>query len=252
METPALYDAALLAGFDRFVLGDGARLRYLNLVPNPAERGRSSLGYMMARVSEGRGDGRTGWYLRGDELLVGAFEGDLREAIAERQPVCIAATAFALVNLLDALKERTHFTLPEGSRVMETGGFKGRTREVNRDELYGSICERFALPPEAIIAEYGMTELTSQYYDAAPPARHKSAPPWLRARVVGPDRKTLPLGEVGSLLHIDLANRSSCIAVQTDDLGVRTSDGLTLLGRGIAAPQRGCSLDAEELQAQTR
>src|SRR5579863_5626798 len=59
MQSAAIYDAALLAGFDRFVLGDGARLRYLNLVPNPAERPHSSLGYMMGRVAAQRGDGRT-------------------------------------------------------------------------------------------------------------------------------------------------------------------------------------------------
>jgi Acyl-protein synthetase, LuxE len=248
METSALYDASLLAGFDRFVLRDGARLRYLNLVPNPAERRHSSLGYMMARVSERRGDGRSGWYLRGDDLLVDAFAGDVRDAIAEGQPVCVAATAFALVNLLDAMNERAvRFALPKGSRVMETGGFKGRTREVDRKELYPAVCERFGLGPEAIVAEYGMTELTSQYYDAAPPAHHKAAPPWLRTRVVGADRRTLPEGESGVLLHVDLANRSSCIAIQTEDFGVHTGDGLVLRGRETDAEPRGCSLDAETL-----
>jgi hypothetical protein len=249
METAALYDAALLAGFDRFVLADGARLRYFNLVPNPIERQRSSLGYMMACASKARGQGRTGWYLRGDELLLAELERDLREAVAERQPVCIAATAFALVTLLDAMEKRgERFAPPAGSRVMETGGFKGRTREVDRDELYAAICERFDLGPQAIVGEYGMTELSSQYYDIAPPAREKSSPPWLRARVVGPDRATLPLGQAGSLLHVDLANRSSCIAIQTEDFGVRTEAGLVLLGREIDAAARGCSLDAEELR----
>src|SRR5580692_1600923 len=73
METGTLYDAALLAGFDRFMLPDDVRPRFLNLVPNPAERPQSSLGYMMARVSAQRGDGQTGWYLRGDDLLFEAF-----------------------------------------------------------------------------------------------------------------------------------------------------------------------------------
>ena len=72
METSALYDAALLSGFDRFMLPDGARLRYFNLVPNPLERPHSSLGYMMARVSAERGTDDTGWYLRGDSLDVDA------------------------------------------------------------------------------------------------------------------------------------------------------------------------------------
>jgi hypothetical protein len=250
METAALYDAVLLAGFDRFVLADGARLRYFNLVPNPAERERSSLGYMMARVAKERGDGRTKWYLRNDELLAGEFEADLTEAIAEQQPVCIAASAFALVNLLDAMDAHgSRFVLPSGSRVMETGGFKGRTRQIDREELHAKLRDRFTLNDHAIIAEYGMTELTSQYYDVAPPAGYKSSPPWLRARVVTPDRTTLPNGNVGALLHVDLANRSSCIAIQTEDLGLQAAEGLVLLGREVDAPPRGCSLDAETLSA---
>ncbi|HEY6326912.1 MAG TPA: hypothetical protein VIW73_10425, partial [Candidatus Cybelea sp.] len=95
---------------------------------------------------------------------------------------------------------------------------------------------------------YGMTELTSQYYDGAA-TRQKIGPPWLRARVVGPDRKTLPAGGVGALLHVDLANRSSCVAVQTEDLGVQRDGGFVLLGREQDALPRGCSLDAEQLQS---
>jgi hypothetical protein len=248
MQTETLYDAALSAGFDHYVLGDGVRLRYFNLVPNPVERQHSSLGYMMARVAERRGDGRTGWYLRGDTLLVDAFVNDLRDSAGREQPVCIAATAFALVHLLDAMDERrVRFALPSASRLMETGGFKGRTRVVERDELYARIRDRFGLLDDAIISEYGMTELTSQYY-ARGSSRAFVAPPWLRVRVVGADRSTLPAGEIGSLLHVDLANRSSCIAVQTEDLGMTTSAGLIFAGRITEASLRGCSLDAEQVR----
>lgn len=245
METCALYDAALLAGFDRWALRDGARLRYFNLVPNPADRPHSSLGYMMRRVAERRGDGKTGWYLRDDELLFDAFHNDVRAAGDQGQPICLAATAFALVHVLDAMEERRiRFELPPGSRIMETGGFKGRTRALNRDELYARIHERFGITDEGIISEYGMTELTSQYYSSARPD-HYCSPPWLRARVVDPERTTLPNGEVGSLLHVDLANRSSCVAIQTEDLGVETPGGLVLMGREPESSLRGCSLDAE-------
>jgi hypothetical protein len=143
--------------------------------------------------------------------------------------------------------------LPRGSRAMETGGFKGRARIVSREELYVRLCDRFGIGPEAIVAEYGMTELGSQYYDRVPDDgplsdRRKVSPPWLRARVVGPDRATLPYGEIGSILHVDLANRSSCIAIQTEDLGVQYDDGLVLLGRAADAELRGCSLDSEDLR----
>jgi hypothetical protein len=73
LETTGLYDAALLAGFDRFMLADDAALRYFNCVPNPRESPHSSLGYMMRRVAEERGDGKSGWYLRDGELLFETF-----------------------------------------------------------------------------------------------------------------------------------------------------------------------------------
>jgi hypothetical protein len=256
METPGLYDAALLAGFDRFMLPDDARLRFLNLVPNPSERPESSLGYMMAQVSARRGDGQTGWYLRGEDLLFEALLRDLGSAVADGAPVCIAATAFALVHVLDEMTARgITLTLPAGSRMMETGGFKGRARVVDRADLYARAGERFGIASAAIVAEYGMTELSSQYYDDvrnanAVDARRKTAPPTLRTRIVAPNGATLPNGTVGALLHVDLANRSSCVAILTEDLGVAFEDGLVLIGRETGASLRGCSLDAETLRPQ--
>ena len=256
MDTPALYDATLLAGFDYFMLPDKLRLRYLNVVPNPVLRRRSSLGYMMASVSAKRGDENTGWYVRGDEILTDAFVTDLSDAIQNNRPVCIASTAFGLVHIVDAMKDRgLYLPLPSGSRIMETGGFKGRSRVVERADLYDELCERFGCVEDDIVAEYGMTELTSQYYDTTlrdleempGGVRYKQAPPWLRARVVAPDGHTLPNGVVGALVHVDLANRSSCVAIQTEDLGVQYERGLVLIGREQGAALRGCSLDAEEL-----
>lgn len=266
LETSALYDAALLAAFDRFVLTDGARLRYLHLVPNPAERATSSLGYMMRRVALARGDSQTGWYLDGEELRFDAFAAGVRAAIDASAPVCIAATAFALVHVLDRMDgDELTFRLPAGSRVMETGGFKGRTRVLERADLYRRLARNFGLRERDVVAEYGMTELASQYYDdvfvrpdAAPrDARLKVAPPWLCTRVVGADGTSLPNGTVGALVHVDLANRSSCIAVATEDLGAwfdaaaspDGTAGLLLLGRERGSAMRGCSLDAETLRA---
>jgi len=260
METRTLYDAALVAGFERFMLPDGARLRYLNVVPNPSERPESSLGYMMQQVSLRFGDGQAGWYVRGDALLADAFVADVRAAIEEGSAVCVAATAFGLLNLLDELERRDAvLPLPARSRVMETGGFKGRSRVVSREELYTRASRAFSLPVASIVAEYGMTELSTQYYDAlpargAPYLRRKYAPPWLRTRVAGPDGATLPDATVGALVHVDLANRSSCIAIATEDLGVRFEPstasapaGLVVIGRESGAALRGCSLDAESL-----
>jgi acyl-CoA synthetase (AMP-forming)/AMP-acid ligase II len=253
METAALYDAALVAGFSDAMLPDvNEPLRYLLLVPNPAQRPQSSLGYMMRKVADVYGDGGDRWYLDGDLLHVDRFIDDARCTLRERRAVCIAGTAFAFVTLLDELKSRGVGSLPllRGSRIMETGGFKGRTRVVERADLYKELSSIFEIPEERIVAEYGMTELTSQYYDSTLDAvRIKRAPAWMRPRVVGPEGKTLPQGVVGALVHVDLANRSSCVAIQTEDLGVATDGGIILIGREQGAELRGCSLDAEQLRA---
>lgn len=255
MEHAVLYDAALLAGFREAMLeADTPALRYLLLVPNPLERPRSSLGYMMDLIARRLGDGDHAWLLGERGVDVDGCVEAARRAERDGVPVCLAGTAFAFVQLLDGLRERRieALALSAGSRIMETGGFKGRTRVVQRSELYTELAQRFAVPASSIVAEYGMTELTSQYYDAVRDreVRVKAAPPWLRARVVGANGETLPQGTVGALAHVDLANRSSCVAVQTEDLGIATEDGgIILIGREHGAELRGCSLDAEALAA---
>ena len=172
-------------------------------------------------------------------------------------------SAFALVALLDALAERNaNLALPAGSRIMETGGFKGRTRVVERATLYREASARLGIPLDAIVAEYGMTELSSQYYDDPAGRDHieprvKVAPPWLRAIVVDGDGRPVPEGVVGAIRHVDLANRGSVIAVETEDLGALVAGAtphtsgrrLVLFGREQGAELRGCSLDAETLLA---
>ena len=259
LETPVLYEAALLAGFDRAMLADERRLRYLMLVPDPLDRPHSSLGYMMKTVERERGDGHGGWFLHDDRIETDRLLFAVERAQTDGAPVCLATTAFALVALLDDIDDRVNalalpadtLILPPGSRVMETGGFKGRTRIVGRDELYARAALAFGIPESSIVAEYGMTELSSQYYDSEPSRvaakRIKVAPPWLRPVIIDVDGRPLPPGVIGTIRHIDCANRSSAVAIDTEDLGALTEGGLLLLGREEGAALRGCSLDAEDL-----
>jgi hypothetical protein len=252
LETPALYEAALLAGFDRAMLADGARLRYAMLVPDPREQPHSSLGYMMATVARERGDAQTGWFLTAEGIALERLRAGVARAHADGVAMCVATTAFALVALLDALDgDGRTLRLPPGSRVMETGGFKGRSRIVARDELYRRASTAFGIGEADIVAEYGMTELSSQYYDShgsRTSARRVKVPvPWLRPIVLDPQGRPLPDGVVGAIRHVDCANRSSVVAIDTEDLGALTGAGLVLLGREEGAAARGCSLDAEDL-----
>jgi hypothetical protein len=254
MEDARLYDASLIAGFDYGVLRDTSDpLRYCMLLASPAQSPRSSLSYMMNRAAKVFGDGAESWYFDGGKLEAGRFIEDIRKARNNNVPVCIAGTAFAFVNLLDELAQRQMRIaqpLPSGSRIMETGGFKGRARAVERIDLYKQLGDVFGLPPHHIIGEYGMTELSSQYYDVTYDVRRsKDSPPWLRSYAVDENGNRLPAGVVGALVHVDLANRSSCVAIQTEDLGAVLEDGgIVLIGREQGAELRGCSLDAESLR----
>lgn len=252
----ALYHAALRAGFSAHLLPDGARPVILSLVPRPADLPDSSLSHMIDEVMHDFGAPGSGWFVSADGGIAQRELSDaLRTAEADGTPVCIPGTAFAFVHWLDALAaagERFH--LPDGSRVMDTGGFKGRSREVTREALYAAIEDRLGIAPAWCVNEYGMTEMSSQFYDgaagiAAPPSeRVHLGPAWVRTRATDPETlRPLPHGEVGVLRHCDLANLGSVMAIQTADLGVTTPEGFRVLGRARGAEARGCSIAMDEL-----
>ncbi len=163
-------------------------------------------------------------------------------------------TAFNFVHLLDGLAERREtIQLPPGSWVLETGGYKGRSRELAKPELHALITERLGIPRDRIVCEYGMSELSSQAYDLAlsssclapPVSRLFQFPPWARVRIISPETgREVGEGETGLLRVFDLANARSVLAIQTEDLAVRRGNGFELLGRSMAAEPRGCSLMA--------
>lgn len=248
-----LYDAALRAGFAAHLLPEGGRMRMLSLIPSPAEVPDSSLSHMIGEVVEEFGAEGSGYYLRDGALRREAMVPALREAEASGAPVCLLGTSFAFVHLLDALRDGgERIALPEGSRIMDTGGFKGRSREVSREELYGEFHERLGVPGEWCVNEYGMTEMGSQFYDgvagrSGPRLYHP--PPWVRTQVVDPETlRPLAVGGVGVLRHWDLVNLGSVMALQTADLGeLHPEGGFRVLGRARGAEARGCSLATEEL-----
>jgi hypothetical protein len=250
LDTLALYDASLLATFGAFLCPDVRRIRFLVLAPSAAELPDSSLSYMFERAMREFGNedsrfciGANGW--SADALI------DELAALAE--PVLLAGTAFAFVHLLDALEaRRLALVLPAGTRVMETGGFKGRSRELTREELHGGIARRLGVPRERIVNQYGMCELGSQFYEPSlrtgVASDTKVAPPWVRTRVLDPATLCdVDPGEPGVLVHYDLANTGSVLAVMTSDLGVAVDGGFRVLGRLRGAEARGCSLAAEAL-----
>ena len=288
MDAPALdlYRVSLRAGYRRFVLPDGARLPVFALMAPPApqvwgeEKSVSpgpgfTPGPTFARLSSPQTWGAGGAaaphsslsFMLGELIAddggrffsAPGWQTELAAALrALTAPVVIFGTAFAFVHFFDAVTET--FALPAGSRVVETGGFKGRSREVSRDELYALFTERLGVPATHCLSEYGMSEMASQFYDSTlvdyvrgvvrPP--RKIGPFWLRTRVVDPVTGTdAAPGEPGLLAHYDLANLNSVFAIQTEDYGhaAPDGDGFVLLGRAPGAVLRGCSLLAEEMAA---
>jgi len=228
-EAVEVYRVSLRAGFAQAL--PHAPRPLLALMPPPSELPHSSLSFMLDAL------GATFF----SPTTVADY---LRDVTA---PVTVFGTAFGFIHLFDDTNGERFF-LPHGSVVLETGGFKGRSREVSREELYGLFVERLGVPLSHCYSEYGMSELASQFYSQGLDGP-KQAPPWLRTRLLDPVTGTdVPPGEPGLLTHYDLANVNSVLAIQTEDLGIAVPGGFQLLGRAPGAVLRGCSLTAEALR----
>jgi hypothetical protein len=255
-----LYHEALLPMFAGYVLPDKRKLPFMSLVPYAAQVLESSLAEMITVSALRLGAPTSRSYLDPKHgILEAALEQALQQHIEDDRPVLLLGTSFAFVHWLDTLHERNvRFHLPEGSRLMDTGGFKGQSRVIPAEDLRIAYYDRLGVPPEFCVNEYGMTELCSQFYDSAlrdtvlgrKPVRPglKRPAPWVRTRVVDPETlEPLSEGEIGILQHFDLANLCSVIAVQTEDLGRMIGDGFETLGRAEGAAPRGCSIAVDLL-----
>ena len=138
---------------------------------------------------------------------------------------------------------------------MQTGGYKGRSREVDSEVLLGAISHRYGIAAPFIINEFGATELSSQLYETTlreaiygpPGPRRLWVPPWVRATPVDPDTLRPVEGDTVGILRIDdTANLDSVCCIQTADLAKRVDDGIAVLGRAPGATPRGCSLAADQ------
>lgn len=252
LDTLTLYETSLVPGFRRHLIPDGERLAFFFLVSSPEESPNSSLSYMAGMVNRQFAAGKGRYYVRGGEILHDDLRTDLERT---EKPALLFATAFSLQYFLDYLKlSRRNLNLPSGSRLMETGGFKGKMKEVSRAALYRECARRLGIEKSHCVGEYGMTELSSQFYDTTLSDKmgkikrkpFKIGPAWTRTLVIDPKTgREVKKGRVGILRHFDLANRGSVLAVQTEDLGYAAGEGFELVGRRPGSDLRGCSLDYE-------
>jgi hypothetical protein len=256
-----LMDLAIVKNAARHLFPDhpGVVTRLLILAPSPEQSPGMIMAYGMSRLAAVFGREDSGFFFGPEGLRYDALCRALEDAAATGTPVTIIGASFGFVHLFERLRrEGFRVALPEGSRVMDAGGFKGRSREVTRSEMLESFEELLGIPPELAVNLLGLTEHASQFYDDNIAARHegrparrgKQNPPWTRTWAVDPETlEPLPHGEKGLLRHLDLANGGHPFIVQTQDLGYTTEEGFEVLGRVGSAEARGCSITVDELLA---
>lgn len=269
-ESLQIYETSLLRCFRVHLLQDASNnsaLRALALTPTSAHAPHSSLVHMFETLQHHLGLAR--FSFTGTTTEDGVWELDRQEtiellqaAVLANEPVMLLGTAFSFVHLLDHMARRNlAMRLPAGSRVMETGGYKGRSRVLSKPELHSFIASRLGIELSHIVCEYGMSELSSQAYDRVSWSQNQPVrdalfgdavgeetcrfrfPSWVRVQIVSPEtgREVLE-GQTGLIRVLDLANVYSVMAIQTEDLAVRRTDGFELIGRADLAEVRGCSL----------
>ena len=249
--TIAVWDLSMRGNFARRFMRGTPRMPMATLFPDEQELGNSSLArYLSLAVREFGTPGSRSYVSAAAGLDVDGACRALAQAEAGGEPMALLGASFSFVHLLDALAQRgLRYALPAGSRILDTGGYKGQARELPLHAFYDALAAAFGVPRERCINMYGMTELSSQFYDdgnARVPAV-KSGPHWLRTRVLDPlTGQDVPAGQRGVLAHCDLANFNSAVTILTEDVGIAVAGGFLLLGRAEGAEAKGCSLAVQE------
>ena len=225
-----LYRRSFRAAFNRFY-GTITEWCVIGLLPSYLERSSSSLVVMVDDLIKGSGHPQSGFYLHDHEALYRV----LQQLEAKGQKTLLIGVTFALLDFAEKYSLSLRHTV-----IMETGGMKGRRRELTRAELHEFLCGRLGVG--SVHAEYGMTELLSQAY--SPGRGLFTCPPWMRVLVRTADDPLDVRREGEGILNIiDLANRWSCAFLATEDVGRVDAEGrFEVAGRVDNSDMRGCSL----------
>ena len=227
----SIYEQSFISGFESFY-GRIEEYTILALLPGYLERKGSSLIYMVEHMIRKSRSAHSGFYLNNLKEL----KSKLVEIDQKEKKVLLIGVSFALLDLVEDTKLRLKNTI-----VMETGGMKGRRKELVRQELHALLSEGFGV--DRIHSEYGMTELLSQAYSKG--GGIFETPPWMKVFTRDPEDPFSKLreGKTGGINIIDLANFNSCSFIATQDLGRKVDDKyFEILGRFDHSDIRGCNL----------
>jgi len=252
-----LMKASIDRNAEAHLFPEGRTTRLLVLAPPPRLAPSMIMAWGMNRLIERFGLPGSRFCMGEEGFDPGSLVDELRRAEQEETAVTLIGASFGFVNFLDFCEaKRISFDLPAGSRIMDAGGYKGKSREVPREELVERMALGFGIPGHYCVNLLGMTELASQFYDnvlrnaglGRGESRFKVNPPWTRTVVVNPvTLGPAEPGAVGLLKHMDLANRERPSVIQTDDLGRSIGSGFEVLGRAANDGSRGCSITIDEI-----
>jgi len=227
----SLYEESYRRGFSQFY-GNIENYVVLALLPSYLEREGSSLIYMVEDLIQLSNQPESGFYLNNhDELIEKLIELD-----SQGQNVILIGVTYALLDLIEKRKFQLQNTI-----IMETGGMKGKRKEMIREELHQQLCAGFGVA--SIHSEYGMTELLSQAYSLGEGIFE--CPSWMQILIRDTEDALsyITNGKTGGINVIDLANRNSCAFIATQDLGKKYANGtFEVLGRFDNSDIRGCNL----------
>lgn len=239
-------DTALYAGVSRRIFeqqyGPLTNFHILALLPSYLERNNSSLVYMVQQFIEDSGSAQSGFYLNDRTALTSHLRMLLQD---DSRTILLIGVTFGLLDWIDEADDLRFIGDSGRVIVMETGGMKGRRKELLREEVHAILTEKLALP--AIHSEYGMTELLSQAYSPGDGLFYPGVTMRILLRDINDPFCIYPDGytRTGGINVIDLANLDSCSFIETQDLGQFGPDGtFRVIGRFDNSDIRGCNLMA--------
>ncbi|HEY4551193.1 MAG TPA: long-chain fatty acid--CoA ligase [Bacillus sp. (in: firmicutes)] len=248
--TLEIRELSMIVNFKERFMKDTEKIRMGVLFPTESELPNSSLAHYLALGVKEFGTEDSCYLLNEKGLDMEKVLSELEHAEETGEPYALLGASYSFVHLFEELEKLGKtFHLPKGSMVLDTGGYKNQSKELELNEFYQLLSTFLGVGLSDCINMYGVTELSTQFYDdgneVVPSV--KSGPNWIKTRVINPlTGEEVAKGEPGVLVHCDLANFNSVTTILTEDLGVEVDGGFLLLGRVQGAEARGCSIAVEE------
>lgn len=248
--TLQIYDQSMTLNFQKRFMKKSENIRMGILFPTERELPNSSLAHYLSLAVKTFGTIESHYLMDEHGIDMSRLLDELQYAEETGEPYALLGASYSFVHMLEALKKAGKtFSLPEGSRILDTGGFKNQAKELELNEFYDLLSAALGVERSNCINMYGVTELSTQFYDEGNESvpSIKSGPHWIRTRVINPlTGEEVPKGERGVLVHCDLGNFNSVTTILTEDVGIELENGFFLLGRVQGTEAKGCSIAVEE------